>query len=57
MVADNLFSPYSEWKVMEGTDEVFLMLLKLDFSIQLKVLNKKLFFSVEIDGLILQVMV
>ena len=23
MVADNIFGPYTEWKVMEGTDEDF----------------------------------
>ena len=34
MVADNIFGPYSEWFVMEGTDEYFSHVIQTGFFIQ-----------------------
>ena len=36
MVADNLFGPYSEWKVMEGTDEDFSHVTQTGFFYTIK---------------------
>ena len=37
MVADNIFGPYSEWFVMEGTDEYFSHVTQTGFFYTIKI--------------------